>query len=207
MKRSLLARGAAFLLSVLLLTLLILPVAAAETDAAAEEAPPAVTGAVTAEVADTTPVSSLIAEFLGDNAASLLSGATLLLTLLLTLFLRSRILPSLLSAFSSLVSKSQKTIEEMELTRTEEGARIATLLERAEAALAEATRVSATAEEWCATLLSRGEGERATALLLREQSALLYELLMSANLPQYQKDRVGAAYARTEALLGETAHE
>ena len=211
MKKSLLARGAAVLLSVLLLTLLVLPAAAAATTAASEEAPPAVTEAltppVTDEVTDVTPVSSLIADFLGENAASLLSGATLLLTVILTLVLQRRVLPSLLSAFSSLVGKSQRTLEALELERTEEGARIAALLTRAEEALAEATRASATAEEWSAALLARGEGERATALLLREQSALLYELLMSANLPQYQKDRIGAAYARTEALLGETSNE
>lgn len=209
--KSLLARGAAVLLSVLLLTLLILPAAAAEPTTAAEEASPAVTEAVTPppaeEDADYTPVSSLIADFLGENAAALLSGASLLLTVVLTLLLRGRILPSLLSALSSLVGKSRDTVEALEREHTEEGARLSALLSRAEELLSEVTRASSSAEATAAAILDRGEGERAVSLLLREQSALLYELLMSANLPQYQKDRIGAAYARTEALLGETPHD
>ena len=197
MMKSLLFRGAAVLLSVLLLTLLLLPAAAAEvTDAAPAE-----------EVADYTPVSSLIADFLSENAAALLSGASLLLTLILTLVLRGRVLPSLASAFSSLVGKSQKTVEALERERSEEGARITALLTRAEALLSEVTRASSSAEACAAAVLAGDESKQATALRLREQSALLYELLMSANLPQYQKDRVGAAYARTEALLGECPHD
>lgn len=209
MMKSLLSRLAALLLAALLFTLLLLPVSAAEATSAAPEvttAPAAVTTAPE-ETADYTPVSTLIAEFLGENAASLLSGAGLLLTLVLTLLLRGRVLPSLLSALSSLVGKSQKTLEALELTRTEEGARASALLSRAEELLAEATRASATAEECAAAILKRGEGQEATALLLREQSSLLYELLMSANLPQYQKDRIGSAFARIEAALSETPHE
>lgn len=209
MMKSLLSRLAALALAALLFTLLLLPVSAAEATSAAPEvttAPAAVTTAPE-ETADYTPVSTLIAEFLGENAASLLSGAGLLLTLVLTLLLRGRVLPSLLSALSSLVGKSQKTLEALELTRTEEGARASALLSRAEELLAEATRASATAEECAAAILKRGEGQEATALLLREQSSLLYELLMSANLPQYQKDRIGSAFARIEAALSETPHE
>lgn len=186
-------RGAAILLAVLLLTLLVLPAAAAET--------------LPAEATEATPVSSLITDFLTENAAPLLSGASLLLTVILTVVLRGRVLPSLLSAFSALVGKSQKTVEALERERSEEGARIASLLTRAEEMLTEIRAAASSSEACAAAVLAGDEGKQATALLLREQSALLYELLMSANLPQYQKDRVGAAYARTEALLGECPHD
>lgn len=208
-------RGAAILLAVLLLTLLVLPAAAAEplpaegTEAAVTTAA-VTTAAVTATegtVTEPLPVSTLITDFLTENAASLLSGASLLLTVILTVLLRGRILPSLLSAFSALVGKTRGAVEALEQARSEEGERLSALLVRTEELFEGIRTATASAEACCAAVTAENGGREATVLLLREQSALLYELLMSANLPQYQKDRVGAAYARTEALLGECPHD
>ena len=56
-------------------------------------------------------------------------------------------------------------------------------------------------------VLYGGAAQKTLSPILREQVNLLYELLISANLPQYQKDRIGAAHAAAMALLEEGDHE
>ena len=44
-------------------------------------------------------------------------------------------------------------------------------------------------------------------LVVDTQIDMLYDIFMSSALPQYQKDRIGAAHAAAMALLGESDHE
>lgn len=154
-----------------------------------------------------TPLSRALALFLEKNAASLLSGATLLFTLASSLLLRKRLMPSLLSALSSLMGKSRDAVESIEKLGEAEREKITSLLKEAERLCEEARATREYAEAASALGAQEAASRKALSLVLGEQMSLLYELLMSANLPQYQKDRIGEAHAACRAALGEAHHE
>ena len=91
--------------------------------------------------------------------------------------------------------------------REAEHAELISLLDRVEAMLAEAQSAKSAAEAAAAALSKDGESKDTLQKTLAEQSDLLYELLMSANLPQYQKDRIGAQHARVTAALSGDRHD
>lgn len=154
-----------------------------------------------------TPLSRALSLFLEKNAASLLSGATLLFTLASSLLLRKRLMPSLLSALSSLMGKSRDAVESIEKLGEAEREKITSLLKEAERLCEEARATREYAEAASALGAQEAASRKALSLVLGEQMSLLYELLMSANLPQYQKDRIGEAHAACRAALGEAHHE
>lgn len=151
--------------------------------------------------------SALIAAFLGENAAGLLSGATFLLTLAVTYLFRRRLIPPLLESLASLLGKSREAIVGAEAIAEREAERAECLLARVEELIGRATEAADRAESAALALHAGESAERLLHPLLKEQVDLLYELLISANLPQYQKDRIGAAHAAAMALLGESDHE
>ena len=180
-----------------------LPVLTEATSSAVTE-PAAPIGA--AEVGET--AAEAFGDFLTENAAELISGATLGLTLFITLFFRKKLLPGLLETLTGLLGKSRETCELIESGHTEEKEELSRILARAEEVLAAAS-LAVERAEGAAESLRAGEGlGKETRLVLLEQSELLYELLMSANLPQYQKDRIGEAHAAATACLrAESGHE
>ena len=202
-------RGAALALLLLMLAALTAPAAlAAEPDGespvtAVAESAPAETDVMNE---DYTPLATLVADFLGENAAGLLSGATFALTLILSLVCRKRLVPPLLEALSSLLGKSRDLSDAIRAGQAEEREGLTRLFGEAEELLAEVKAAATRAEEATAAIRRGESGREETALILREQTNLLYELLMSANLPQYQKDRIGAAHAAAEAALAELSH-
>ncbi len=215
MKRSDRGRLAAFLLSLLLAVTLLgaaLPAAAAEASGSDLTSPagdilPSEEGDGAAKDKETaTPLSALFADFLSENAATLLSGATFALTMLATLVFRKKIVPGLLEALSGLLGKSRETIDAIEEGRVTERAEIDRLLSRAEEMLDAAKEAATKAETAAEGLLARGTVDAEVRLILGEQEALLYELLMSANLPQYEKERIGKAHAEAQRALAETRH-
>ena len=146
-------------------------------------------------------VGGAIGDFLREHLSGILSGATLTVTLVASLALRRRILPSLIEALSALLGKSREAVgaitEGNEATR----AAVDVMLREAEGLLGEA-RAAAERAEQSANALNAAWGDKATlARVLTEQSTLLYELLMSANLPQYEKDRIGSVHAAVLAAL------
>ena len=159
------------------------------------------------EGSDYTPLSATVAAFLSENAAGILSAATFLFTLIVTLVFRRRVMPSLLTTLAGLIGKSRETLEATASLKNAEREWIHEILSGSEEAVLFAKTAAQQAEAAADAMTSGETGREALALILREQSSLLYELLMSANLPQYQKDRIGAAHARTEAALGEAAHD
>lgn len=174
-------------------------------EATVTEARPTVDAPVTASPAeeDAAPatVGGAIGDFLREHLSGILSGATLTVTLVASLALRRRILPSLIEALSALLGKSREAVgaitEGNEATR----AAVDVMLKEAEGLLGEA-RAAAERAEQSANALNAAWGDKATlARVLTEQSTLLYELLMSANLPQYEKDRIGSVHAAVLAAL------
>ncbi len=206
MKTYFTAKRAALALVLALLLALVLPLAVSAAEGEGAEA--AVTTAVTAEAVeeDYTPIGTLCYEFLTENLSGILSGATFLLALVLSLVLRKRVLPPLLDTLGTLLGKSRDLGEALSAKETEGRERVSQLFREAESILGEARSAAERAEE-AADAIRRGEEGRAeAALILREQTALLYELLMSANLPQYQKDRIGEAHAAATTALREISH-
>ena len=210
------ARLGILLLSITLLAFpLSLPAAAQEeaptpviTSAAQENAAPTETGAAsTGDTAEEGTLAGAIADFLREESAGILSGATLLLTLVISLGFRKRIIPSLLDALTALIGKSREAVGSMIEGREAEHAELCALLDRVEGMLTEARTAACAAESAAATVLTGTEKSDALQRTLAEQSDLLYEILMSANLPQYQKDRIGAQHARVKAALSGEDHE
>ena len=210
------ARLGILLLSITLLAFpLSLPAAAQEeaptpviTSAAQENVAPTETGAASPEdTAEEGTLAGAIADFLREESAGILSGATLLLTLVISLGFRKRIIPSLLDALTALIGKSREAVGSMIEGREAEHAVLCALLDRVEGMLTEARTAACAAESAAATVLTGTEKSDALQRTLAEQSDLLYEILMSANLPQYQKDRIGAQHARVKAALSGEGHE
>ena len=206
------ARLGILLLSITLLAFpLSLPAAAQEeaptpviTSAAQENAAPTETGAASPEdTAEEGTLAGAIADFLREESAGILSGATLVISL----GFRKRIIPSLLDALTALIGKSREAVGSMIEGREAEHAELCALLDRVEGMLTEARTAACAAESAAATVLTGTEKSDALQRTLAEQSDLLYEILMSANLPQYQKDRIGAQHARVKAALSGEGHE
>lgn len=202
----------------LALALLLLTALSLSLSAAAEEVGEEVAGSIAATTTEALPeghpeeegartASALIADFLGENAAGLLSGATFLLTLAVTYLFRRRLIPPLLESLASLLGKSREAIVGAEAIAEREAERAERLLARVEELIGRATEAADRAESAALALHAGESAERLLHPLLKEQVDLLYELLISANLPQYQKDRIGAAHAAAMALLGESDHE
>ena len=158
-------------------------------------------------ISEESTVAGAIADFFRDESAGILSGATLLLTLILSLGLRKKIIPSLLDALSTLIGKSREAVGAITAGHEAEHAELMALFERADSMLAEARAATTAAEEAAAALTADGKERTALGEILSEQSDLLYEILMSANLPQYQKDRIGAQHARVKAALSGESHD
>ena len=203
------ARVAILVLATLLLALPFTMAAAA----AEEGTEPPVTAAVTTAAPTPTEeeipteevtVAGAIADFFRNESAGILSGATLLLTVFFSLGFRKKVIPSLLDALGTLIGKSREAVGAITEGHEAEHAELMALFDRTDAMLAEARAATSAAEEAAAALTADGKERGALRAILAEQSDLLYELLMSANLPQYQKDRIGTQHARVKAaLLGE----
>ena len=196
----------ALFLTLLLALCLPLAVSAAEGEGG-EEAPVTTAAPERAPQEDVLPVGTVFYEFFTENLSGLLSGATFLLALVLSLLLRRRVLPPLLETLTSLLGKSRELGEALSARESEGSEKVAALFDEAERILGEARSAAERAEEAAAAIRQGETGREEAALILREQTALLYELLMSANLPQYQKDRIGEAHAAVRAALREICHD
>ena len=151
--------------------------------------------------------SGYLSDFLAENAAEIISGATLTLGLVLTFLLRKKLLPSILEALGSLLGKSREAVDAIAAGHEAEHAELGRILNSAEELLGNAKEAAARAEEAVEAIRGAEAERECLRTVLAEQSALLYELLMTASLPQYQKDKIGSAHAATERALAEARHE
>ena len=198
-------RSCACLCLAVLIPFSLMPVASQAAEAEATQAAAITPPLPEAPEADT--AAAQITDFLGENAAGLLSGATFLLTLVLGYLFRRRLIPPLLESLSALLGKSREALDGAERLSEQSAAETAALLSRAEQLIASATAAALRAEEAAEAIRTGEAAQKTLSPILREQVNLLYELLISANLPQYQKDRIGAAHAAAMALLEEGGHE
>lgn len=162
------------------------------------EAAPDEAGAPTREEV---PLSAELAALIKEHAPTILSAASLLLMTAITLFFKKGVLPRLLSLFESLFKKSGETLSSLSEHERAVEERLSSLLARGEAVFKTAEGIKDTEGALRAALLESQTVNERFSSLFSEQSALLFELLMSANLPQYQKDRVASVRQRTEAYL------
>ena len=177
------------------------------TSTEAANPPSEATPPTTDTEAVTEPIDGIIADFFREESAGILSGVTLLFTLIVSLGFRKKVIPSLLEALATLIGKSREAVGAITAGHEAEHAELTALLSRVEQMLSEARTATAAAEEAAANLLTDGRLKAEIQTALSEQSDLLYELLMSANLPQYQKDRIGAQHAKFKAALTVDSHE
>lgn len=211
--KKIVARMGILLLIVTTVSLFAISSAAAEGEATLTGSAPLTEGASPAPEAageadeESVTIAGAIADFLRDESAGLLSGFTLLFTILVSLSFRKRVIPSLLDALGTLVGKSREAVGAITEGHEAEHAELVALLSRVEEMLAEARAATTAAEEAAAALTVDGKARIELRTTLAEQSDLLYELLMSANLPQYQKDRIGAQHARVKAALSGDDHD
>lgn len=192
------------------------PTSGGSAGEAATVSPPSVTaptvtaptedGAVPSERGEPLPLSAVVGEFFRENAAELISAATFALTLALGLLFRKKLVPGLLEALSGLLGKSREACELVETVSAEERRELAALLARAEELLSSAKAAAERAETVAEAVTAKRSESAELRHVLAEQADLLYTLLMSSSLPQYQKDRIGTAHAATVAALS-VAHD
>lgn len=187
------------------------PTSGGSAGEAATVSPPSVTaptedGAAPSERGEPLPLSAVVGEFFRENAAELISAATFALTLALGLLFRKKLVPGLLEALSGLLGKSREACELVETVSAEERRELAALLARAEELLSSAKAAAERAETVAEAVTAKRSESAELRRVLAEQADLLYTLLMSSSLPQYQKDRIGTAHAATVAALS-VAHD
>ncbi len=157
---------------------------------------------VTEEGTEGLPASAVFVDFLEDHAAELLAGATFLLTLFVSLVFKKKLIPSLLEGLSALLGKGRAALDTITEKQSAEGERIDALFSEIGALLADAHDAAARAEEAAELIKKREDTGEALTEVLTAEAELLFSLLASANLPQYEKDRVAAVYARIADRLG-----
>lgn len=188
------------LLSLLLALLLLVPVLASEDAAVPEDG---------ATMEESTPFTTLVADFFTENADTILGSLTLLGSLLVAFLYKKGLLPLVRSGLSALASLLGKTGEVTEKF-TSEASAVLTDVKAQTAPLLGAVHESRDAlislGERLATIeaaLAESEKERkATAAVLVTETELFYELLSSVNLPQAQKDSMAESYYRLKKTLG-----
>ena len=185
-----------FLLTVLflfLVSLLLLPTAASETETVAD-APLGFT--------DT------LAAFITDNGDTLLGVLTLIGSLLVAFFYKTGLMPVLrsgLSALAELLGKSRDLTESFtkdvgeRFSRIEESVApmVDAMRHGEEALLAVEGKLASLAD---ALQTSAGD-RRKTAEVLRTETELFYEMLSSVNLPEAQKESMTESYYRLKRVL------
>ncbi|MBE6655974.1 MAG: hypothetical protein E7609_03755 [Ruminococcaceae bacterium] len=178
----------------LLLSLLVLPAAASETDASA--------------VTEGGGFTETLAAFITTNADTLLGILTLVGSLLVAFFYKTGLMPVLRSGLSALGELLGKSRDLTEHFTKETGDRLAHM-EESVAPMLDAMRhgeeLLLTLEAKLSTLedaLNKSEEERrTTAAVLRTETELFYELLSSVNLPEAQKDSMTESYYRLKRVL------
>ena len=146
--------------------------------------------------------------FFTENADTLLGVLTLIGSLLVAFFYKTGLMPLLrsgLSALGDLLSKSRELTESFTKEAGERFARMEeSVLPMADAMRKGEEALSALEEKLKALeeALSKSEKERRlTAEVLRTETELFYEMLVSVNLPEGQKESMTESYYRLKRIL------
>lgn len=182
-------------LSLCLLSVLLLPISAAETGVVAEES-------------EARGFTDTLAAFITDNGDTLLGVLTLVGSLLVAFFYKTGLMPVLrsgLSALGELLGKSRDLTESFTKDAGERFARIEESVTPMVDALRRGEETLFALEARLASLedaLKESEGDRKkTAEVLRTETELFYEMLVSVNLPEAQKESMTESYYRLKRVL------
>ncbi len=155
------------------------------------------------ETAESAGIWQEASDFLRENLTPLLSAASLAAVAAATVFAKRGLMPRLSRAAASVLRSGQGLAEQVSRYEEEARGRLEKLEKRFEEAAAslpspdlfrEATQILESARVTAETARQR------LTEALTGQSQLLYELLMSADLPQYEKERIGEEYNRIRRL-------
>lgn len=155
------------------------------------------------ETAESAGIWQEASDFLRENLTPLLSAASLAAVAAATVFAKRGLMPRLSRAVASVLRSGQGLAEQVSRYEEEARGRLEQLEKRFEEAAAslpspdlfrEATQILESARVTAETARQR------LTEALTGQSQLLYELLMSADLPQYEKERIGEEYNRIRRL-------
>ena len=149
-----------------------------------------------------------LADFITENADTLLGVLTLIGSFLIAFLYKTGLLPlvrSGLSALGDLLGKSQEMTERFTKETGEQIDRIESYIAPMTTALERGEEVLRAAESKLSALeeaLAKSEGDRRkTAEVLRTETELFYELLASVNLPEAQKESMTESYYRLKRVL------
>lgn len=146
--------------------------------------------------------------FFTENADTLLGILTLLGSLLVAFFYKTGLMPLLrsgLSALGDLLGKSRELTESFTKEATERFARVEENVLPMVDAMRKGEEALTALEEKLTALedaLTKSEKERRlTAEVLRTETELFYEMLVSVNLPEGQKESMTESYYRLKRIL------
>ena len=149
-----------------------------------------------------------LADFITENADTLLGVLTLIGSCLIAFLYKTGLLPlvrSGISALGDLLGKSQEMTERFTKETGEQIDRIESYIAPMTATLERGEEVLRAAESKLSALeeaLAKSEGDRRkTAEVLRTETELFYELLASVNLPEAQKESMTESYYRLKRVL------
>ncbi|MBO5790194.1 MAG: hypothetical protein J6R40_03465 [Clostridia bacterium] len=159
-------------------------------------------------------VSAAVAAWFADHSTEIFSALTLCGSLILAFLYKKGFLPILSGALSNMSSSLSKGVEAVgEATNTlsvNAGQTMQALSGQIEQALAGVKTVSDHAGALARSIetlecdLKASSDQRARMeTVLASQMQLFYDFFMAVNLPQYQKERLGAAYNEMLAALKE----
>jgi hypothetical protein len=153
-------------------------------------------------------------EELANYASEILCALTLAGSVTLAVAYKKGLIPLLegsLVAIGNAITKIKESTKESADASTMHSEKTQRLLTEASGAIDTLTRkieglAKALDDELKAKSADRGDRERLTAVV-NEQIAMLYDIFMSVELPQYQKDAVGERVAKMKEALRENGYE
>lgn len=151
-----------------------------------------------------------IAVSLRENLTPLLSAASLFVVAAVAVFAKRGLMPRLARAAASVLRSGQGLAEQVSRYEEEARKRLEALEQKMEVTLHSLPSPEAFREATDLIAGMRNSAEatgRNLADALMGQCRLLYDILMSADLPQYEKERIGEEYLRICRLYeGEEGH-
>ena len=160
------------------------------------------------EVAEEQTVSEVIYGFYQDNASEIYSALSFLGAVILAIFYKKGLLPAVNKAVKTLGEHLQNGITEAkgmavdtDETVTKFMLGIQPVIEKLEG-VPELVQTMCEKNELLEVELKKATTEKEIlAKALKSESAMFYELFMSSNLPQFQKDNVSKKKAEIDSLI------
>lgn len=157
-------------------------------------------------------VTETIVAWFYDNSSNIFTGASTAVTLVLAYLFKKGLLPSLTSGLSKMNSElgsginnvaaiaeafSQSTNAQLQ----EMGSKIEPFLEKAKQVEEASSKMEQTLVDMQFQIKASDTDRQIVEKTLRLQTEMLYSVFISANLPEYQKQQLGARYNEMQSLI------